>query len=298
MFISHNDAEPEDLGNGVVLFRNAISCDWDKVYDTVSNLVDEEFSEMYTETVDPETGEVAYENRSGYIFGLDTYMSMPRRGSSLHLNPSDEVRNLLKELEAAKDRCLLKYFTRYPLAYNCVWWKVKGHVVSYGDGVYLGSHSDISAEYIYGVHRTPQELALRSVVSTVTYLNSSVDADDLNGRNFTQGLHNFNYLKDVGTITPERGSILFFPSNFVAGHEVLPVGKGRRLSYLGWYSQGTPNSEVREDVCDPLLNPEGAENSTNVWMPTLREDYRTYLEEAGFDKSSEQYRVTLINSEG
>ena len=298
MFISHNDPKPEDLGSGVVIFRNAVTCDWDKVFDVISELVDEEFSNMYTETTDPETGKPAYANRSGYLFGLDTYMTMPRRASALHLNPRAEVRDLLTELEVAKDRCLLKYFAQYPLAYNCVWWKVKGHVVSYSDGVYLGSHSDISAEYIYGVHRTPQELALRSVVSTVTYLNSSVTDTDRTDRNFTEGYHQFNYLKDISPIRPEQGSIIFFPSNYMAGHEVLPVGTGRRLSYLGWYSQGTPNPEVMEDVCDPNENPEGAASSTNVWMPTLREDYRAYLEEAGFDKSSEQYRVTMINSEG
>ena len=297
MFIKYNDPEPEDLGGGVVIFRNAVSCDWDKVYDEISVLVDEEYASMYTEVTDPETGEVAYENKSGYLFGLDTYQSMPRRGSSLHLNPREDVRELLTQLEAAKDACLLKYFTCYPLAYNCVWWKVKGHVVSYGDGVYLGSHSDISAEYIYGVHRTSQELALRNVVSNVTYLNSSVSEAELDGTNFTEGTHNFNYL-DIDPIIPEAGTIIFFPSNYVAAHEVRPVGKGRRMSYLGWYSQGTPNPAVREDVVDPLQNPEGAEVSTNVWMPTLREDYRAFLDERGYDHNSEQYRTTLLNSEG
>lgn len=296
MFVEYNDPEPEDLGNGVVLFKNAISCDWEKVYDEISSLVDDEYAEMYTEITDPQTGEVVYENRSGYIFGLDSYKSMPRRGSSLHLNPRQDVKELLVALETAKDACLLKYFTLYPLAYNCVWWKVKGHVVSYGDGVYLGPHSDISAEYIYGVHKTPQELALRNVISTVTYLNSSVTEELLTGRTFTEGAHNFNYL-NIDPIVPDAGTILFFPSNYVAAHEVLPVGKGRRLSYLGWYSQGTPNPAVREDVIDPLLHPEGAEVSTNVWMPTLREDYREFLNASGYDRNSEQYRATLLDSE-
>ena len=108
MFVSYNDPEPEDLGGGVVVFRNAVSCEWEKLYDEVSLLVDEEYAGMYTEVTNPETGEIAYENKSGYLFGLDTYESMPRRGSSLHLNPREDVRHLLRALEDAKDACLLK----------------------------------------------------------------------------------------------------------------------------------------------------------------------------------------------
>jgi hypothetical protein len=216
---------------------------------------------------------------------------MPRRGSVIHQDQRQEVSRLLVGLETIKDSYLLKYFERFPLAYNCVWWKVKGHLVSYAPGVYLGPHSDISAEYVYGVHRTSQELALRNVITSIVYLNSSGDGEF----EFMGGEHAFNYL-DIRH-TPKAGDVMMFPSNYMAAHEVLPVTQGRRISYLGWYSQGTPNSIVGEDVCDPLSNPEGARMSTNVYMPSLRDDYRRFLQERGYDESSEQFNVTRLVGE-
>lgn len=288
-----NNVEGHDLGGGVVLFRRAISFDVSWAFSTFSRLVQDEIDEMFQPTTNPETGEPAYVNRSGYLFSAESVDSMPKRGSAIHRCEEQDVKDFLTQMEAARDRCLLKYFELYPYAYNCVWWKVKGHLVSYGPGVYLGSHSDISAEYVYGVHRTPNELALRNVVSCLTYLNSSLAS--AGQTDFTDGHHYFDYL-DID-ICPEAGDILFFPSNYVAVHQVKPVGEGRRLSYLGWYSQGTPNQAVGEDVIDPLRNPLGAQISTNVYMPTLREDYRAFLLERGYDKSSVQYRVTKLDME-
>lgn len=290
-----NEPDVEILGNGVIRFRNALKGDWDTVYDYIDEMVKRERSAMYEPTTDPETGEPAYINRSGYLFSQESIDSMPHRGSAIHQDKRDEVHQLFDTFEDARDACLLRYFEKYPLAYNCVWWKVKGHIVAYGPGVYLGSHSDISAEYVYGIHQTRNELALRNVVSCLIYLNDSVDSEDeLNGRNFTGGDFHFDYL-DV-SFKPKAGDIVMFPSNYMAAHQVLPVGKGQRISYLGWYSQGTPNPAVHEDVTDPLQQPEVARISTNVWLPTLREDYRNFLTERGYDKSSPQYRVTNLNT--
>ena len=60
--------------------------------------------------------------------------------------------------------------------------------------------------------------------------------------------------------------MLFFPSNYMAAHEVQPVGKGIRYTYLGWYCQGTPHPAVREAVVDPQKDPELAKTATNVYM--------------------------------
>lgn len=295
MEIINNDIELEHLGSGVCIFRNAFSANWEAIFQTATELVDLEHADMYQQTIHPETGEIAYINKSGYLFTGESMDAMPRRGSVIHRDSRPQIAKMLQDIETIKDSYLLKYFERFPLAYNCIWWKVKGHLVSYSPGVYLGSHSDISAEYVYGVHQTSQELALRNVITSITYLNSSNDENSLVDGEFSGGEHIFNYLGI--TYSPRAGDIMMFPSNYMAAHEVRPIVSGRRISYLGWYSQGTPNQEVGESVCDPKINPEGARISTNVYMPTLRHDYREFLKSRGYDESSEQFNATRLVGE-
>lgn len=286
-----SSVEATDLGWGVVLFRGALSFDKTWAFNTFSSLVKDEHDEMYTETVNPESGEVAYLNKSGYLFDRASIDAMPKRASRIHQTNDESVKDFLDQVEQAKDSYLFKYFELYPLAYNCIWWKVKGHIVSYGPDVYLGSHSDISAEYVYGVHKTSNELALRNVVSAIVYLNSS--EDNPGQFDFSRGHHLFDTLRIE--IQPKQGDILFFPSNYVAAHQVMPVGSGTRLSYLGWYCQGTPNKEVNEDVVDPNENPHGAAVSTNVYLPNMRADYRNFLLSRGYSTASTQYKTTELN---
>jgi hypothetical protein len=81
----------------------------------------------------------------------------------------------------------------------------------------------------------------------------------------------------------------------MAAHEVKPVTSGERYSYLGWYSQGTPNPAVHEYVADPIKEPELATKATNVYIPTLREDFRSYLLESGYSEDSPQLYITKSN---
>jgi len=292
MEILNNDVKIEHLGGGVCIFRNAFSTDWAAIFETAVELVDLEHADMYQPTVHPETKEMAYINKSGYLFDRESIDAMPRRGSVIHRDSRPQIAKMLHDIETIKDLYLLKYFEYFPLAYNCVWWKVKGHLVSYSPGVYLGPHSDISAEYVYGVHQTSQELALRNVITSLVYFNSSINENSSDNCDFTGGEHIFNYLGIE--YSPRAGDVMMFPSNYMAAHEVRPVVSGRRISYLGWYSQGTPNQEVGESVCDPKINPDGARISTNVYMPTLRDDYREFLKSRGYDESSEQFNATRL----
>jgi hypothetical protein len=289
-----NDVDAKHLGSGVVLFESAIDIDWDYIREFSRNAINQERSEMYEPAIDPETGDQIYINKSGYFFKKESVDNMPGRGSAIHRYGDEKVKEIFNFIEAAKDKYLFKYFELFPLAYKCVWWKVKGHIVQYKKNVYLGSHSDVSADFIYDVWTPKDQLATRNVISNVFYLNSCVDSEEeLDGTNFTGGHHYFNYL-DID-IKPQKGDLLFFPSNFMAAHEVKPVEEGERYSYLGWYSHGTPNKEVGEFVVDPLKDPEQAKTATNLYMPNLVSDYREYLTKKGYDQSSEQYNITRSN---
>jgi hypothetical protein len=278
----NNNVEAEHLGGGVVLFRNAISFDVAWAVQFAEEQISKEREEMYTKAVDPETGEPAYLNQSGYYFKAEGVDMMPRRGSQIHRTNRDDVRDFIEAVERAKDEYLLKYFVLFPIAYKNVWWKVKGHLVSYSTqygGSFLGPHSDTSADYAYGYPHPDNQLATRNSISCVVYINDE----------FEGGHHYFNYL-DID-YKPNSGDILMFPANYMASHEVTPIISGSRYSYLGWYAQGSPNKEVNEHIVDPGEDPELAKTATNVYMPTLREDFKKYLESINYDKSSQAYQL-------
>jgi len=280
--IRFNDVEPIHLGGGVVLFENAISFNSEWVVGFAEEQISKERASMYEPTTDPETGKPAYINKSGYLFGADGIDAMPRRGSAIHRTEQKDVLDFLAFVERAKDNYLLKYFVLFPLAYKNVWWKVKGHLVGYSTdhgGKYLGSHSDTSTNYSYGLPHPVDQLATRNTVSAVVYLND----------NFTGGHHYFNYL-DID-YKPHTGDILMFPANYVAAHEIKPIEEGSRYSYLGWYCHGTPNTEFNESVCDPNLQPELESISTNVYMPTLRQDLKDYLIRTNVDRGSHIFQL-------
>jgi len=273
------------LGGGVVLFESAISFDSEWAVAMAEQQVSSEWSEMYKPTINPETGENAYVNKSGYLFGETGVKEMPRRGSQIHRSDDGETVDFLNFVEDAKDYFLLKYFVLFPLAYKNVWWKVKGHLVSYSvehGGKYLGAHSDTSADWAYGYDEPTDQLATKNTVSCVVYLND----------NFEGGHHYFNYL-DID-YKPKTGDILMFPSNFIASHEITPVTMGSRYSYLGWYSHGSPNENFNENVVDPEKSPDVARTATNVYMPTLRQDLKNYLDEIGVENNSHIY--TLVKN--
>ena len=253
------------LGGGVVLYKDAFNLDWDWMRSFCRETLEKERTGMYQPGQDPITGEHGYINKSGYFFTEGSLDLMPLRGSATHRNTNPEVQQALGTIELARDACLRDYLNLFPLAGKCIWWKIKSHLVAYPPGSFLGLHSDVSTEYEYGKPHPVDQLATRNTVSVVAYLNDSVETEEeLDGTNFTEGHHRFEYL-DI-EYAPRKGDMLFFPSNYMAAHEVLPVGQGTRYTYLGWYCQGTPNPAVNEDVVDPLENPELAQCATNVYL--------------------------------
>lgn len=69
-----------------------------------------------------------------------------------------------------------------------------------------------------------QDLGISSrLISTVSYLNDNYDGGEIEFR------------QSGVKIKPEAGSIVFFPSNFLYIHEVMPITKGTRYSMPHWY---------------------------------------------------------------
>lgn len=291
-----NDVAPEHLGGGVVIFRRALDWDCKTVINWIEHELQAEQSQMYTKAINPETGKESFLNRSGYYFDLDTVEQMPRRASQIHTTTDGEFKGFLDFLEDSRDKYLLKYLTLFPMAYKNIWWKVKGHIVSYKRGVYLGAHSDTSADYVYGLPEPGDQLATRNTTTVLMYFNDCVDTDDqVTSTSFCGGHHYFNYL-DI-EIQPKRGDVLMFPSNYMATHEVKPVSSGVRYSYLGWYSHGTPNTAVNESVTDPNKDPDVAKTATNVYMPTLRNDFVRLVKNSGITLSIPGFSFEEYNAD-
>jgi hypothetical protein len=279
--MQYNDVKAKHLGGGVVLFENTFDMDWDWIFNFFKKIVDQESEGMYTLTTHPHTGEEAYVNRSGYYFDKKSIEEMPGRGMSLHRDPDMQAIKTMAFIEEVKYQCLLKYMEMFPLVYKCIWWKSKGHISYYKKGMYLGPHSDVSSDYIYGVPEPKNQLALKNVLGTIVYVT-----DD-----FTGGEHYFDYL-DI-SYKPKKGDIMMFPSNYMAAHRVLPVEKGDRYAYLGWYCHGSPSKELNEVVFDPLKEPDAAINRENLYMPFLRQDFQKYLLSQGHGKNSYAYSITV-----
>ena len=137
----------EHLGGGVVIYRNAFSLDWEWMREFCHSTLLEERNAMYLPGIDPITGEDGYINKSNYFFKKDSIEVMPWRGSLIHQNGDTKVQETIDYLEEAKDKCLQDYLHKFPLAGKCIWWRIRGHVVAYPKGSFLGLHADIQTEY-------------------------------------------------------------------------------------------------------------------------------------------------------
>jgi hypothetical protein len=257
---NYKKVSPKKLGDGVLLFEQVLDVDWDYFVEWASGHILREKENMYKPSIDPDTGAPCYINRSGYYFNERTVNEMPFRSIEIHEDKSLESIVLLAFIEDIKYKCLLQYIMEYPMLFKCIWWRSKGHVVSYGPGSYLGPHSDNSCDYIFGLEEPKMQLAAKNVVGSIVYVN-----DDYIG-----GEHYFNYLNIK--YKPKKGDILMFPSNYIATHQVLPVESGVRYSYLGWYGHGSANEKLREKIYNPLESTDIATRMANLYLPFLRED--------------------------
>jgi len=91
----NNNVKAKHLGGGVVLFESAIDLDWDYVREFSRDAINKEKEDMYTPTVDPETGDEIYLNKSGYFFQKESVDQMPGRGSAIHRYGDEKIKKAL-----------------------------------------------------------------------------------------------------------------------------------------------------------------------------------------------------------
>jgi hypothetical protein len=115
-------------------------------------------------------------------------------------------------------------------------------------------------------------VASRQTCGALLYLNDCVDSEEeLNGKNFTGGHLRFVHLGI--SYKPRKGDIIFFPTNFLAAHDVEKMGKGVRYSYLSFFGQGANDVPAGIVISEPDRSFEWC---PAVWFNNIYDDYERY----------------------
>lgn len=231
--------ECEVLGPGVVVFRNAFKIDQELILGYIDGKAEEAHKDRwkYIEV----NGEKFGINEDGFRYRLVDVPATPvRLLDPVTQNTPEDVTKFFYYIEEQIYKCLIKYIDHYPLMIGSIWWKTRGHVLRYGDGGRLGCHADNDTNYkvTKGVRYMPKGMvASRQTCGALVYFNDHVESEDeLNGKNFTGG--NLRFVHLGISYKPQKGDIIFFPTNYVASHDVESMGKGVRYSYLTFFGQG------------------------------------------------------------
>jgi len=260
--------EPENLGGGVFLFRNAIAIDKEwlipNLIDMRKNVIQEDFTIIHDENGTP----IHAINRSGHRYEVER-IDHVNRIANLLMNDLDGSRyEFFRMCEETIYNSLLMYIEQYPMILPSLWWKEQGHVVAYSPGSARGLHSDNDVNY--QPNAVPDlQLATRHVVGCIIYLNDSIEVDEYknDSNDYVGGEIEFIYLGIKHK--PMSGDLLIFPSNYLATHEVLDILSGYRFAYISYFSHGS------EDIARGI-SPAGP-SSGQVWVPEIFEDYKNYL---------------------
>ena len=249
------------LAPGIILFENAVK-DNDKIINLFDNLKQTALEESYNFTKD-DSGNIIYGiNKSGHRIPIKDINKTCIRLSNILAKKEYDI-SIINNLEKLLYSFLLKYIEQYPQVLPCLWWKTKGHGLIYSDDSNLGLHSDNDINYMPGAEPDYQ-LGLRHVLASICYFNTS-------GLDYIGGEINFPYYNV--TYSPKAGDILFFPSNFLAAHEVNLIKQGVRYCYLEYYGQGSSDPERGISISNDSDNI----TSGQVWLKNLPLDYKKYI---------------------
>ena len=268
------DFETEELAPGIVVVRNAFKIDQDLVLSHIDSRAEEAHKNRWSyKEIDGVTYGI---NEDGFKYRMEDVPAAPIRILD-PVNPKteEEVKNFFIYLEDQIYKGLIKYIDHYPLMIGSIWWKTRGHILRYGDGGILGCHADNDTNYkvTNGVRYMPKGMvASRQTCGALLYLNDCVDDEsELDGRNFTGGHLRFVHLGV--SYKPQKGDIIFFPTNYVAAHDVGRMGNGVRYSYLTFFGQGSSDQLANVIISEPS---ESFEWCPPVWFNNIYDDYEMY----------------------
>jgi hypothetical protein len=185
---------PEHLGSGVVLFRNAVKVDQDIILPYIASLKEKAIKEDYTIVYDDDNQPTYAINRSGHRYTLeDIYKSSSHIMNFVNENTNKQIIDFFEGCEKSFYQGALSYITVFPMILTSLWWRTQGHILAYGPESAMGLHSDNDVNYKPGFEPDLQ-VATRSVVGMIIYLNDSVDTlDDINDYEYLGGEIEFPY---------------------------------------------------------------------------------------------------------
>ena len=274
----------EHLGGGTVVFRNAITVPQDTIIPYLEELKEQSRSEMFTIVKDENGNPLHALNQGGFIYDLEKINRAPVRMMNL-------THPFFQECENALYSALLQYIEMFPAVLQSLWWRSEGHVLAYDKGASLGFHSDNDVNYRYGAV-PPTEHATRNVLSALIYFNDCTDeGEEDTPYSFSGGHMSVPYF-DVD-IKPRTGDICMMPANYIGAHEIAEVTQGTRYSYLGWFAQGSEDTNRG-------VNPQHEKMSESIggqyWMKTIIEDYEKYIYNKYPDNATRPSHLLAVSS--
>lgn len=285
--------ESEIIAPGIVVIHNAFNIDQDTLLDHIDSRAEEAHKNRW-KWITAEDGKEYGINEDGFRYRPEDVPHTPVRILD-PVNPQTEqhIKDIFIYLEDQIYKALIKYIDHYPLMIGSIWWKTRGHILRYGDGGVLGCHADNDTNYkvTKGVRYMPKGMvASRQTCGALLYLNDCVDSEkELNGRNFTGGHLRFVHLGV--SYKPKKGDIIFFPTNYLAAHDVEKMGKGSRYSYLTFFGQGANDHSANIVICEPE---DSKEWCPPVWINNIYDDYEAYCKSPySIWSNAEKYNIEL-----
>ncbi len=264
-----------DLGGGVVVFHDVMEVDLPLMSKWIDRNALAAHQQRWKYDIDI-NGVVYAKNEDGNKFSIEQVETVPVRVlEPVQDGTEEEIVEIIRGWEDSIYKTLIRYIDMFPLVVGTIWWRNRGHVLRYDTGKHLGLHNDNDTNYraTGGERYVPYgQVGARQTVAVLLYINDCVDSvDELDGTNYSGGELYFPYLNI--SHKAKKGDIIIFPTNYVASHGVTEVTGGTRYAYLEFFSQGSPDINIRLEVAEP---DEVSSWCVPHWIDTVFDDYQNY----------------------